>query len=299
MHCAQYKSARFDLLDNNQPSNRHSNFMDLTHTSGYALAVLFLLRAKPGDFASHFGIKCASFSKMNIGTSRRSACGPVGHSEHRSVQIANNLLERTCALVLLVTALGGAWSVEQPSGSLLEFYPVWREVIQHIFSCGPMREVVDGSLQFEDGETTAKRHYCYSNTASILKIDKGKLQGWKSKHPGIKTADRYRDGSGKLRYKGTVHLRGTENYPVPFARAVVDLVEEMKATAEGQPQLPPRELLPPAIETFTTAGWEESDTWQFADFIPVYNYLRRCKHLVVPREWQTLLPIKLHETTVV
>ena len=85
---------------------------------------------------------------------------------------------------------------------------------------------------------------------------------------------------------------------MPFARAVVDLVEEMKATAEGQPQLPPRELLPPAIETFTTAGWEESDTWQFADFIPVYNYLRRCKHLVVQREWQTLLPIKLHETTV-
>ena len=41
MHCAQYKSARFDLLDNNQPSNRHSNFMDLTHTSGYAFLGYF------------------------------------------------------------------------------------------------------------------------------------------------------------------------------------------------------------------------------------------------------------------
>ena len=43
---------------------------------------------------------------------------------------------RTCGLILLVTALGGAWSVEQPNGSLLEFYPLWRETIQHIFECG-------------------------------------------------------------------------------------------------------------------------------------------------------------------
>ena len=36
MHASEYRSARFDLLDNDQPSYRKSNFMDLTHSSGYA-----------------------------------------------------------------------------------------------------------------------------------------------------------------------------------------------------------------------------------------------------------------------
>ena len=114
---------------------------------------------------------------MNIGTSKRSACDAIGHTEYQSVRNGNVLLERTdfnqkcilfhisksplylnkpkklkyvskfgdtiirynknshflldlvrnmdrrtSLLVLLVTALGGVWTVEQPSGSLLEFY---------------------------------------------------------------------------------------------------------------------------------------------------------------------------------
>ena len=59
------------------------------------LAVLGLLRCTQDDFASHFGIKCSSYSKMNVGTSRRSACDALGWSEYLSVQIGNVLLERT------------------------------------------------------------------------------------------------------------------------------------------------------------------------------------------------------------
>lgn len=58
------------------------------------LAILFLLRADPNGFASHFGVKCSSFSKMNVGTSQRSACAPVGHTPYKSVALANKLLER-------------------------------------------------------------------------------------------------------------------------------------------------------------------------------------------------------------
>ena len=35
-----------------------------------------------------------------------------------------------CLLLLVVTALSGVWSVEQPSGSFLEFYPRFRWVLQ-------------------------------------------------------------------------------------------------------------------------------------------------------------------------
>ena len=35
MMAAQYKSFRFDLMDNTRPANRRSNFMDLTEASGF------------------------------------------------------------------------------------------------------------------------------------------------------------------------------------------------------------------------------------------------------------------------
>lgn len=60
---------------------------------------------------------------------------------------------RTCGMVLLVTALGGAWSLEQPSGSLLEYYPLWREMLQHIFESG--NEYTVRSLLEQEGGMTS------------------------------------------------------------------------------------------------------------------------------------------------
>ena len=147
------------------------------------LAILALLRCVAHDFACHFGIKCSSFSKVNCGTSRRSACDPIGFCEYHSVRIGNILLERTgferfnmdhifisiisthvnqfeficpsirnclfcrtSLLVLLTTALGGVWTLEQPSGSVLEYYPTWREVMCNIFRTGGDHAVF--SLEF-------------------------------------------------------------------------------------------------------------------------------------------------------
>lgn len=45
-------------------------------------------------------------------------------------------LSRTCALIILATVLRGAWTLEQPNGSVLEFYPTWRTVLRNIFSVG-------------------------------------------------------------------------------------------------------------------------------------------------------------------
>lgn len=61
------------------------------------------------------------------------------------------------------------------------------------------------------GSSTPKRHYAFANSAQIHRVDMGKLEGWKS-DPRIKkkSADRYRDAAGQLRYKGNENLRGTE-----------------------------------------------------------------------------------------
>ncbi|CAK9097074.1 unnamed protein product [Durusdinium trenchii] len=247
MVAAQYASARLDLLDNDQPPHRNSNFMDLTHASGFALAILCLLRTVPGPggFGCHFGIKCSSFSKMNVGTSQRSTCSSTGFSEYKSVQVGNQLLERSCCLVLLATALGGAWSVEQPSGSLLQFYPAWRETLQSIFQSGGAHAVhMVKWWMGHFGSSTPKRHYAFANSAQIHRVDMGKLEGWKS-DPRIKkkSADRYRDAAGQLRYKGNENLRGTEVYPIPFARLMADLIDDHKVEMPSTP-ISEKETLP-------------------------------------------------------
>ena len=58
---------------------------------------------------------------------------------------------------------------------------------------------------------TPKRHYAYSNCTAIHKLNKGVLQGWKSKSKKkVTTAEKYVDGSGRQRYKGTSKLKDTE-----------------------------------------------------------------------------------------
>ena len=59
--------------------------------------------------------------------------------------------------------------------------------------------------------STPKRHYAYSNSHYIHRLDKGVLQGCKkNKDQKVVTAVRYTDASGKKRYKGTKQLRSTE-----------------------------------------------------------------------------------------
>lgn len=53
-----------------------------------------MLRGLPDDFGIHLGLKCASFSKMNVGTSSRAACASLGFESFCSVLMGNQLLER-------------------------------------------------------------------------------------------------------------------------------------------------------------------------------------------------------------
>ena len=74
-----------------------------------------------------------------------------------------------------------------------------------------------------------------------------------------------------------------------FGRRVAEIIENVKASARGQPQLP--EKVPTATETFQDVDWSsEPELWSFVDFAQVFNYLRPCKHLRIPPEWQGLIP---------
>ena len=58
------------------------------------LAALVMMKGAMNAFACHFGIKCSSLCKVNIGTSMRSACTSIGCLLHASVRTSNKLLER-------------------------------------------------------------------------------------------------------------------------------------------------------------------------------------------------------------
>lgn len=63
-------------------------------------------------------------------------CFLYANGSFSSIRTTSDACLRTCTLLLLTMALGGFWSLEQPSGSLLEFYPTWRFILQSAVNCG-------------------------------------------------------------------------------------------------------------------------------------------------------------------
>ena len=80
------------------------------------------------------------------------------------------------------------------------------------------------------------------------------------------------------------------HYPMPFARAMVDIVEQMKAARRGCPQLP--EVVPPFQEVLTW-DWLESDVWQCAGLDDLYKYLRGASALKIPQDLKRHFPKEL------
>ena len=124
--------------------------------SQFRLCIATLLRAKRGECVVLLGMKCSSFTVVNMGTSLRAICCPCGDSTKPSVASANTMAARTfttsqlvCSchvwiclvlfiapfdpfeartmlLLLLATACGCVWLLEQPFQTLLRWYPRFR-----------------------------------------------------------------------------------------------------------------------------------------------------------------------------
>ncbi|CAE7253079.1 unnamed protein product [Symbiodinium necroappetens] len=117
-HCAAKLDYKYHVA-----SPGKQNYMDILTPAGFLLAVSTVLRGDPRGFWCHFGIKCGSWSQVSQGTSGRSVFTALGNEDQTFVREGNCMAARMSLLLLLVTALKGAWSVEQPSGSFLEYFP--------------------------------------------------------------------------------------------------------------------------------------------------------------------------------
>ena len=95
-------------------------------------------------------------------------------------------------------------------------------------------------------------------------------------------------------YLYIIYIPRPRIYPMRFARALVDLLEEMKRTAKGMPQLP--DVVPAALECFNE--WpsdEQIGSYPFARVSQVFNYLRGNRKLKIPAEWRGSIPCMFPE----
>ena len=109
-----------------------------------------------------------------------------------------------------------------------------------------------------------------------------------SKHAIRKTHLKHGNSKHAIRNMATSKPR---IYPWPFARALIDMVEEMKETASGCPQLP--DTVPSAFEMFNRSWDTPADLWQYVGFDGLFEYLRGNRKLKIPPEWRTVIPNRL------
>lgn len=91
-----------------------------------------------------------------------------------------------------------------------------------VFSCwigpGSPYYMVDGVIWWSHTKTPLG-DLGYSNSSGIRRLDLGALQGWAKKVRSqeaagiqrVKTVHKYQDKSGKVRYKGSKHLKSSES----------------------------------------------------------------------------------------
>ncbi|CAE7259490.1 unnamed protein product [Symbiodinium sp. CCMP2592] len=202
---------------------------------------------------------------------------------------------RCSCLTLLAVALGGCFVLEQPGSSVLEFYPAFRHALTSMVMVSGVNSVCRvGWWMGHYNARSAKRQYAYSNSAAIRKLNLGALKATARKKIKQKVATTIRSlgPDGAQRYTASKHLKPSEIYPLQFAEAVADILDDLKSTCKGCPRLPGQ--VPSGLELYAAATTPDDvrlmyETAQLGD---VYDYLRGCKYLHIPAEWRCLFPVR-------
>ncbi|CAL1134470.1 unnamed protein product [Cladocopium goreaui] len=287
-------TASFDILFDAQKPGRSygSNSMDILSDSGFALCLHSLL-CSAEEFLATFAIKCSSWSAVNRGTSFRTPCTSIGYEEYESVYTSNTMAGRLCLLLIVVTALGGAWFVEQPEQSVLEYFPPFQSLLAQIFEANRGTAVFRAKWYMAHyGGLSAKPHYAWGNSPHLSRLCLGPLLGRRAKQPyegplKVKTCKTYKNKKGETCYTGNSNLRKSEQYPVRFGFKIVDLYSDLVSSALGKTPVP--KVTPKATESYEGMP-DEIGALDYAQVINVFNYLRQGKDLIIPNQWSHLVP---------
>ena len=103
--------------------------MDLTTPRGFSNAVFQLLNVRPGGGHTSAPV-CSTWVFMSRGSTHRSVSNPLGRRDSDAVQIGNLLAARAICLLLIASATGIFWVMEQPGTSLMYLHPLFQRLLK-------------------------------------------------------------------------------------------------------------------------------------------------------------------------
>ncbi|CAK8985845.1 unnamed protein product [Durusdinium trenchii] len=171
MRWREVPTASFDIRFHEEgQEGKVSPAMDLLSDAGFELALLTVLNAKMGSFLAVIGLVCRSFVTISSGTHKRTPWRPLGDERVAMVQEGNGLLSRVTLLIMVISAMGGCWLLEQPRTSLILYHPrtrhLWR-LLPKVYSASWWMGLYNA--------LTPKRHIAFSNATAVKLLDLGTM----------------------------------------------------------------------------------------------------------------------------
>jgi len=184
--------------------------MDLLTPLGFSNAVYHTLNLRPGAGALTAPV-CSTFVVVSMGSTLRTKSNPLGRADSQAVRDGNLLCARALILMLIASAKGVFWCLEQPSSSTMEYHPVFQMLLRLV----TVRRVIFKMSQF--GGPTPKRTILYSSHRCVADIMAHTVP---ERLRPRQMVVRYLNKEGKVRFKGGSALKGSQSYPAPFGRAL-------------------------------------------------------------------------------
>lgn len=263
------------------------NPMDFLSSPGLAICVWLVLQAAESDFYAIIAVVCTSFCAVNVGTHKRSIAYPDGDPRYSYISDGNCMRARSCLLALLICARGGTFFLEQPRGSLMEYY----DKLQWLTRRLPVYRIVWWMGLYK--HTSPKRHKAFTNNKFCERYNLGRLkmhEFLKVQDPTKKTSLKYQDGQGRTRYKGNGKaLKNSQTYPEQFGWHTVKNMPKFKTRGEGCPKLANEEALD-GPQAFAEMSWGHDLDWSDARLLPAIVYLKGGTALKLPEKWKVVFP---------
>ena len=112
-----YRAVPFDIVLN--PA------MDICSATGYLMMISLLMRVAPGGFHMTAPV-CSTYTWINRASSGRTANCPLGDDRKHRIAFANLMVTRTILALVLCTARGLFWILEQPALSIMQSHPAFK-----------------------------------------------------------------------------------------------------------------------------------------------------------------------------
>jgi hypothetical protein len=260
-----WHGASFDLCDDDI-------YQDILGTAGFVMALVLQLQCFGGALAM-LETLCSSWTRVNLGTSKRCKLMPAGDDRFAYITEGNVMVSRCGIIKILAQAMGCWWFSEQPVGSMMEFHPTEQFILSwtQVFKWGWNMSAF--------GKDSKKPEWGYSNYQEVEEIGMHALptsQQLLGSKPEI--VKYWLNAAGRKRFAGGSGMKASQVYPDLFGEAVECVFAKHWETFQARAKelhASARRMRSPDITKFTTAKVmkTEHSFWGVANLDDVFEFL--------------------------